>query len=605
MSSTSRLKPLDHREPGLTIDHLADQTGLPADVWAAQGFSDIHVNGARVKVVYRDADGQEVGARFLAGLGPNPYHQWRKGSKPMPYGLDRLQHARDLGRITIVASEIDAIVLHLDGDAALALPSLDSWDDARDAPLLDGIDEITLVVSDQTRDAWLQRFSASPLCERLQVIDLGAESLLERRAANPTGWSHAWETLCATARQVHDDALAERLLRREAAFERAKAVLGDPDLLGRVAAKLRRLGYAGDVRPALLAVIVCVSRRLPRPLALVIVAPSGVGKSFAVDVACLLMPPGVVHKMSASTPLALVYSDVSLQHRVLYYAEADSMPEDGPAASALRSVLSDVEMAYEVTELNPATGRMGTRRIVKPGPTAFVTTFTRPLPPQFSTRVLQITLDVTPDQTRAILQAHAARVMPRASTAPDLTPFHALQDYLDLSDVTDVVVPFGTALAGLMPATPLRLRRDFPQLLGAVQAIALLYQCQRARDASGAVIATPADYAAARDLLAPHFTRTSAEGLTAVVRATIEAVQPGEEVSLTELQTRLGLKSSSSVHARVKKAVAGGWLLQRGAGRGHHARVSRGAALPGDDSSLPTLAQLLDVFEDSIEKVED
>ena len=60
----------------------------------------------------------------------------------------------------------------------------------------------------------------------------------------------------------------------------------------------------------------------------------------------------------ASSPRALVYNQEEFTHRSVIFSEADSLPEDGPAASAMRSLMTDREMSYEVVEkgLEPITG---------------------------------------------------------------------------------------------------------------------------------------------------------------------------------------------------------------------------------------------------------
>ena len=89
---------------------------------------------------------------------------------------------------------------------------------------------------------------------------------------------------------------------------------------------------------------------------------------------------------------------------------------------------------------------------------------------------------------------------PRPRAAPDLSPFLAVQQYLALRGVREVAVPFADVLADLVPADAVRTRRDFPQLLTAIQAVAFLYQLQRDRTPEGWVVATIEDYARAREI---------------------------------------------------------------------------------------------------------
>jgi hypothetical protein len=42
----------------------------------------------------------------------------------------------------------------------------------------------------------------------------------------------------------------------------------------------------------------------------------------------------------ASSPRALVYNAEQFQHRIVIITEVDSLPEEGPAASAIRSLMT-------------------------------------------------------------------------------------------------------------------------------------------------------------------------------------------------------------------------------------------------------------------------
>src|SRR5262249_29410852 len=147
-----------------------------------------------------------------------------------------------------------------------------------------------------------------------------------------------------------------------------------------------------------------------------------------------------VHELKAGTPRALLYGDRDFAHRVVVVAEADSLPEDGPAASAVRSLITDNRLIYEVVEKHGQTGRHETRRIEKAGPTGLITTGTRSLPTQLSTRTLEVPLPDDPDQTRAIMRAHAQTVDDTGTAHPDLTPFLAVQQWLDVAGERRVTV---------------------------------------------------------------------------------------------------------------------------------------------------------------------
>ena len=96
--------------------------------------------------------------------------------------------------------------------------------------------------------------------------------------------------------------------------------------------------------------------------------------------------------------------------------------------------------------------------------------------------------------------------------------------------------------------------------------MALLHQRQRARATDGSVIATIADYAHARDLLLSVFESLAADGVTAAVRETVEAVQPGEELTEADLVRRLGMAKSS---------VSYPWFVPCGAAGSRESRAGR------------------------------
>ena len=119
---------------------------------------------------------------------------------------------------------------------------------------------------------------------------------------------------------------------------------------------------------------------------------------------------------------------------------------------------------------------------------------------------------------------------------------------------------------------------------------------QRDRSADGAIIASSVDYQAARDLLASIIDVAAREGLSDIVRETVEAVPSRGYISLTELANELGL-AKSTASRRVEQAIDGGWIANEEWRRGRPARLGRADPLPDSFESLPTVEQVLDAFE--------
>jgi hypothetical protein len=339
------------------------------------------------------------------------------------------------------------------------------------------------------------------------------------------------------------------------------------------------------------------SRYQKRPINLYYRGQPASGKNFAVDSTLQVIPREFYHKVTANSPRSLIYTTEEFKNRHVVMAEADSIPADGPAASVLRSIAEDAQVAYETVEKNPETGQFETRRIIKDGPTGFITTGVRPLEAQMASRVLECSISDDPSQTKLIIETEAREAESEIPGAePDNTRFLAYQYWLHIRGEKRVTVPFAAALASKVKIGSVRMRRDFRQLLSAIKTLAFLTQKHRERTREGAIIASLEDYAKAKELLADTFDTMAADGITPAIRATVEAVKEGEEVSESDLVARLEL-SKSTIWYRVRGALRGRWLKNLEARRGLPARLVRGAPLPEAVSGLPTVDELRDALE--------
>ena len=598
-------KPVEHSNglsrPGATVSEYAKAKQLPEAYLRKLRLTDCTRNGqSAIRTPFLDEAGLERAVQFRVGLdkgqGPDDRFRWKKGSKPCAYGLWRLDEARQAGRIVLVEGASDTQTLWLHNIPTLGLPSASATLDAYEDLLAD-IDRIDVVLEpDRGGQTVRAQVAHASFRARVWLITLPAKDPSALYLQDPAHFREAWRLATETAQKWSDVDATARQERGAAHFRLAQELLDDPNLLSRIGDTIRALGYAGDVQPVLLAYVAMTSRVQPRPMNLAFVAQSASGKNTAVDRAKDLMPPEAVHEIRACSQHALIYDDVDLQRKVVIFSEVDSIPDEGPAASAVRSLATDNEMTYDTVE--KVAGRMQTRRIRKPGPTGFITTSTRRLPEQMSTRTLEVPISDDAGQTRAVLRAQAVEAS-AAGQRPDLAPFIALQRWLADVGLSMVTIPYAGALAELVPATAVRMRRDFRQLLACITAVALLHQQQRDHH-DGEIVATIADYAIARDLLAPIFDSVASEGCTQTVRNTIEAVVDGEEVTTTVLATRLGL-SKSTISYRTKRASQGGWLENAETRRGHQARWRRGGPLPESTTALPTPQRVTDLFECSNE----
>jgi MarR family len=432
------------------------------------------------------------------------------------------------------------------------------------------------------------------IAERLFVVRFDdAEDVSALYLADPERFQESFEVACASAIPWSKILDAETIRASDEAFQVAKGLLESPDLMKEIEKAIRDGGYAGDVSAVLIAYFAVTSRVLERPINAAYVAQSSAGKTAAVEAALELHPSEAVFKMDAGSERALIYNDESYEHRTLFVSEADSIPEDGPAASAVRAIADSNQMTYDVVERDETTSRQTTRRVTKPGPTGVITTSVRSPRPQLGTRMFEVTIRDDEAQTRAIMREQARRVSGMPLPDLDVEPFHALQRWIALQETAEPIIPYSMELVELIPANQVRLRRDLPKIFSFIMTSALLHQCQRERDSNGRLICTLADYELVRGLLAPIFDAVLSDGVTPAIRATVNAVPVGQEVSQAELGSILGL-SKQTLSYRVGRAVASGWLVNEEHRRGHPARISRGMPLPEERSALPTVAAVIE-----------
>lgn len=588
---------------GLTLADLAAAKKLPEEFLAGLGL----VNDRnRVKIPYFGADGQPAATRYRVSMDTEPRFFWRRGSRVMLYGLERLAEAHKAGWLLLVEGESDCWTLWHHGLPALGIPGKDVWQPGWEKHLA-GIPEV-LAWQEPGADSFTERILRD--MPHLRVI-VAPDGLKDPSAAHLAGQDvpALLADLRRTARPAAD-LVRERQDAHLRELEAAAApVLDAADPLTEVRAAMQAAGYAGDLRAPLLVYVAATGRVLHVPpgdlLAhLLLVGGPSCGKSWCVYQTRRLLPPEAVLVIDAGSPRALIYSSEPLAHRALVFSEADSLPagEDNPAASAIRNLLQDNELAYDVTEKDPATGGYTTRRIRKPGPTVMITTSTRSLGSQLMTRVFAIDAPDDPEHLRQALAAQAQRETSMESTPEPPPALLAMQEVLQARAPWRVTVPFAPALAAkLSEGNPApRLLRDFKKLLALVKAVTVLRHRRRTQDAAGRWLATLEDYATVRDLAGEVYA-SAAGSVPETVRKTVEAVAArlalgATEVSVTELAEELGVHKSAASR-RANRAVRAGFLVNLETEQGRPARLTTGARLPDDESALPAPEALAEALQ--------
>lgn len=360
-----------------------------------------------------------------------------------------------------------------------------------------------------------------------------------------------------------------------------------PDILAQFADELAVAGVAGERRAGQLIFLAVVSRLLDRIVSLAVKGPSAGGKSFLTETVLSYFPPTAYYALSAMSEHALAYDQEPLAHRMLIIYEAAGMAGE-MQSYLIRSLLSEGKVRYVTVEKTKA--GLNSRLIEREGPTGLVVTTTAVrLHPENETRLLSLTVNDSPAQTRAVLLAHASGVR----RGGNVEPWHTLQDWL-AGGPTDVLVPFARTLAEAIPPVAVRLRRDFATVLSLICAHALLHRATR-EVVDGVVIATIADYAAVRELVADLVSDAVEQTVSDAIRATVEKVGEltvaGGEATVVQIAARLDIDKSSASR-RVRAALERGYVRNLEDHRGRPLRLVLGDQLPAEVSILPAVADL-------------
>lgn len=258
----------------------------------------------------------------------------------------------------------------------------------------------------------------------------------------------------------------------------ALALLKSPDLAERIIRDLAACGVVGEATNLLTGYLAATSRKLDKPLAVLIQSSSAAGKSSLMDAVLSLIPEDERVQYSAMTGQSLYYlGETSLQHKILAIAEEEGVRQ---AAYALKLLQSDGELKIASTGKDESSGDLVTREYRVKGPVMLMlTTTASDVDEELLNRCLVLTVNESREQTQAIhtrqRQAQTLAGLLAGSEKGYLTTLH--QNAQRLLRPLKVVNPYAEKLTFLSDKT--RTRRDHMKYLTLIQAITLLHQYQR------------------------------------------------------------------------------------------------------------------------------
>ena len=260
----------------------------------------------------------------------------------------------------------------------------------------------------------------------------------------------------------------------------ALELLGDPDLIGRIATDLAKVGIVGETSNGVVGYLAAVSRKLDSPLAVVVQSTSAAGKSALVDAVLGFVPSEELVRYSAMTGQSLFYmGGGDLAHKVLAVAEEEGASR---AAYALKLLQSDGQLSIASTGKDGTSGRLVTHTYKVQGPTAiFLTTTAIDIDEELLNRCLVLSVDESAGQTRAIhaRQRHKETLAGLVGSRERELVVKVHQDAQRLLERVAVVNPFAERLT--FADTSTRTRRDHAKYLALIRAVTFLHQHQRVR----------------------------------------------------------------------------------------------------------------------------
>lgn len=264
----------------------------------------------------------------------------------------------------------------------------------------------------------------------------------------------------------------------DAEQQAAVALLKAPDLIARILADLKACGLVGEETNKLVGYLAAISRKLDKPLGVVIQSSSAAGKSSLMDAVLAFVPEEDKVKYSAMTGQSLFYmGETNLRHKALAIVEEEGASR---ASYALKLLQSEGELTIASTGKDPVSGNLITQQYRVEGPVALlVTTTARDIDEELMNRCLVLSVDEGREQTRAIHQLQRdKRTLEGLLARREKETLIALhQNAQRLLKPLDVLNPYAKFLT--FPDQTTRLRRDHEKYLTLIDVIAFIHQHQR------------------------------------------------------------------------------------------------------------------------------
>lgn len=251
------------------------------------------------------------------------------------------------------------------------------------------------------------------------------------------------------------------------------------DLFGEILKDYKACGLVGEETNKLVCYLAMTSRKMPKPLNVMIISSSGAGKSALQDATLAFCPPDELIKLTSLSGKALFYlKENSLVNKVIAIEERKGVES---AAYAIRTLISSDVLVTQTTVRDTTTGKLTTQENrVDAGKTSVFCTTTNPdIDAETRSRFVVTGITESRELTRAILESQRrnhtlAGLEKHIIQEKVLRKHHAFQKMLK---TLQVVNPFAEKLA--FTDDSLTARRTQLMYLQLINAVAFIHQMQK------------------------------------------------------------------------------------------------------------------------------
>ena len=307
--------------------------------------------------------------------------------------------------------------------------------------------------------------------------------------------------------------------------DQARAYLSRDDLLERTSRDIGRSGVVGEEVNRLLMYLVFTSRLRQRPLHLMCLGQSGMGKTYLQESVGRLIPSEDRLEITALSENALYYfGRTELRHKLILIEDLDGAEE---VLYPLRELQTKGKLSKTVT-MKDAKGRLKTITVTVEGPVCVSGCTTRDaLYDDNANRCLLLHLDTTPKQNQAILRYQKRLSAGAVNGKAQEAIRHLLKNTQRLLKPVGVRNPYAERLA--LPPLVQSQRRSNQLYLDVIETVTFYHQYQRQikhDKATGEryILTTLDDIDAANKLMSSVLT-TKSDELTGACRGFFDAVK--------------------------------------------------------------------------------